>query len=310
MTRILFITANRIGDAILSTGVLRHLVETNTNPHVTIVCGPVAAPLFRAVPGLERVIILKKGDGLSHWFGLRRQLNAERYDIGVDLRGSLTLMALKVGRRHIWRKRRGFQPKAGEMAAVLGLAASPPLKIWTDAAANAAADALMPAGPVLALGPGANWLPKRWAPERFAALAARLTAVDGPLPGAAIMLAAGPDERAQADAVRAALPDATFIDGVGLGLVETAACLARARLFVGNDSGLMHLSAAMGAPTLGLFGPTDERRYAPFGPRAAFVRGPRSYADLEPEDRAGHTTSLMDDLSVDAAYSAALRLVS
>lgn len=310
MTRILFITANRIGDAILSTGVLRRLVETNSNPRVTIVCGPVAAPVFRAVPGLERVITLKKGDGLSHWFALRRQLSAERYDVGVDLRGSLTLLALKVDRRHIWRKRRGFQPKAGEMAQVIGLAASPPLKVWTDPAAEAAADALMPAGPVLALGPGANWLPKRWAPERFAALAARLTAPDGPLPGAAILLAAGRDERAQADAVRAALPDATFIDGVGLGLVETAACLARCALFVGNDSGLMHLSAAMGAPTLGLFGPTDERRYAPFGPKAAFVRGARSYADLEPEDRAGHTTSLMDDLSVDAAYSAALRLVS
>ena len=129
-------------------------------------------------------------------------------------------------------------------------------------------------------------------------------------PGAAILLAAGPDERAQADAVRAALPGATFVDAVGLGLVETAACLARASLVVGNDSGLMHLSAAMGAPTLGLFGPTDERRYAPFGPRAGFVRGLRSYAELEPDDRAGHTTSLMDDLSVEAAYSAALSLLS
>jgi heptosyltransferase III len=310
MTRILFITANRIGDAILSTGVLRHLVETYENPKVTIVCGPVAAPLFRAVPGLERVITLRKGEGLSHWLDLRRRLARERFDLGVDLRGSLTLLTLNVRRRRIWRKRPGFRPKAEEMAGVLGLSPAPALKVWTDAAAEAAADQLMPAGQVLALGPGANWLPKRWAPERFAALAERLTGPDGPLTGAAVLLAAGPDERAQADAVAAAVPGRTVIDAVGLGLVETAACLARCALFVGNDSGLMHLSAAMAAPTLGLFGPTDERRYAPFGPRTAIVRGPRSYADLEPEDRAGHTTSLMDDLSVEAAYSAALRLLS
>ena len=65
-----------------------------------------------------------------------------------------------------------------------------------------------------------------------------------------------------------ALPDA--IDLVGwLSVPEAAACLARAALFVGNDSGLMHLAAAAGAPTLGLFGPTDAAEYAPSGRRAA-----------------------------------------
>ena len=57
-------------------------------------------------------------------------------------------------------------------------------------------------------------------------------------------------------------PDA--IDLVGrLSLPEIAAFLSRATLFVGNDSGLMHLAAAAGAPTLGLFGPTNAAEYAP-----------------------------------------------
>ena len=55
---------------------------------------------------------------------------------------------------------------------------------------------------------------------------------------------------------------------------EVAACLERCALYVGNDSGLMHLAAAAGIPTLGLFGPTPWREYSPAGRRAAFVVAP------------------------------------
>ncbi|MCG8512385.1 MAG: glycosyltransferase family 9 protein, partial [Rhodospirillales bacterium] len=53
--RILFITSNRIGDAVLSTGVLGHLLETYPKARITIACGPAPAPLFRAVPNLDRL---------------------------------------------------------------------------------------------------------------------------------------------------------------------------------------------------------------------------------------------------------------
>ena len=59
-----------------------------------------------------------------------------------------------------------------------------------------------------------------------------------------------------------------------LSLAEAAACLARCRLFVGNDSGLMHLAAAAGTPTLGLFGPSLASEYAPSGRCAAAVVAP------------------------------------
>ena len=69
-----------------------------------------------------------------------------------------------------------------------------------------------------------------------------------------------------------------MIDLVGkIDLLTAYACLKRARLFVGNDSGLMHLSAAAGAPTLGLFGPSDDRLYGPWGPNARALRGPRDF---------------------------------
>jgi ADP-heptose:LPS heptosyltransferase len=77
-------------------------------------------------------------------------------------------------------------------------------------------------------------------------------------------------------------------------LPEAAACLARVALFVGNDSGLMHLAAAAGAPTLGLFGPTPADEYGPAGRRTAVAvaRG-----------------SAMAELSVDDAFAAAVKLV-
>ncbi len=122
--------------------------------------------------------------------------------------------------------------------------------------------------PIVALGPTANWAGKLWPPDRFAALFRALAA--GALPGAIplVLGGPGPSERAMAAPLLTLLPEA--IDLVGaLSLPEAAACLARASIYVGNDSGLMHLAAATGCPTLGLFGPTPAAEYAPAGRHAA-----------------------------------------
>jgi ADP-heptose:LPS heptosyltransferase len=82
--------------------------------------------------------------------------------------------------------------------------------------------------------------------------------------------------------VLTALPQA--LDLVGkLDLPEVAAVLARAAIFIGNDSGLMHLAAAAGAPTLGLFGPTPSDEYGPAGPkaRAVLADGPPGQGTME-----------------------------
>ncbi len=57
---ILFVTATRIGDAVLSTGLLSYLVDRFPGARLTIAAGPIAAPLFEAVPRLERLIIVEK----------------------------------------------------------------------------------------------------------------------------------------------------------------------------------------------------------------------------------------------------------
>ena len=83
-------------------------------------------------------------------------------------------------------------------------------------------------------------------------------------------------------------------------------------LFIGNDTGIMHIAAAMGTPTLGLFGPSLPENYAPWGPRTAVVRTERSYAEIVGAPDYDYRTAgtQMDSLGVDAVEAAARRLWS
>jgi ADP-heptose:LPS heptosyltransferase len=164
---------------------------------------------------------------------------------------------------------------------------------------------------VIALGPAANWQGKQWPADAFASLAATLTAPDGLFAGARVAVLAAAGERDQAAPLLAALPAERVIDLVGrVDLLTAAACLGRTGFFIGNDSGLMHLAAAVGTPTLGLFGPSRDERYRPWGQRAAVVRTPESYEELMggPDFDAANCGCLMTGLSVEAVIAAAAAL--
>lgn len=277
--RILFVTSTRIGDAVLSTGLLDHLLRTHPQAEVTVACGPVAEGVFARMPRRAATIVVTKRPYSRHWWTLWRQVVGRRWDLVVDLRGSALSWLIPARRRAV--KQGGRRPghRIGHLAAVLGLQPPPAPVAWFDAGDRAAAEALLPAGPapLIALGPSANWDGKVWPPERFVALFQALSAAEGPLPGAHPVILGGPGavEAAMAAPVLAALPDAVNLVG-RLELPVAAAVLSRCALFVGNDSGLMHLSAATGTPTLGLFGPTPASEYSPVGRRARAVlaRGP------------------------------------
>src|SRR5665213_2117896 len=78
---ILFVTATRIGDAMLSTGLLSYLTERHAGARLTIAAGPVAAPLFAAVPKLERLIVMRKRPFALHWLGLYGAVVGRRWDL-------------------------------------------------------------------------------------------------------------------------------------------------------------------------------------------------------------------------------------
>ena len=126
------------------------------------------------------------------------------------------------------------------------------------------------------------------------------------------MLLGGPEDQAAVEPVRASVPRDRCIDLVGREeLIVAYAALKRARLFVGNDSGLMHLAAAAGAPTLGLFGPSDEALYAPWGARARTVRGVRSFQEMNVGNpNFSHVICHMMDLQSSSVLAAARSLLA
>jgi heptosyltransferase-2 len=122
-------------------------------------------------------------------------------------------------------------------------------------------------GDYVVLAPGANSASKRLSVASFAALGARLLQ-NGLTP---VILGAGPDDEALAAAIRALVPEALDCTSQG-GLALSAAWIAGARALVGMDSGLAHIAAGSGIPTLAVFGPTRPRHSAPWGPRVRVAR--------------------------------------
>ncbi|HEV8678881.1 MAG TPA: glycosyltransferase family 9 protein, partial [Stellaceae bacterium] len=297
--------------AVLSTGLLSHVIERHPGARLTIAAGPVAAPLFEAVPGLDRLLVLEKRRWGRHWLALYAHTARRRWDLVVDLRGSAIAWLLRAGERRVMAKGDAGEHRVRQLGRLFGLDPPPSPVLWTAARHERAAEALLPPGtPVLAIGPAANWRGKQWHAERFAELARRLTASDGMLPGARIVVLAATHEWAQAAPLLAAMPAARLIDLVGrTDLLTAAAVLRRCALFIGNDTGLMHIAAASGTPTLGLFGPSPVEQYAPWGRATAVVR-----TQVSPEAMfaAGFdhrtTDTLMDSLTVEMAEAAVRQL--
>jgi ADP-heptose:LPS heptosyltransferase len=286
---ILFIASSRIGDAVLASGLIKRLHDEIAGARFTIVAGPISAPLFADTPGLERLIVMEKSKGGGHWFKLWSQVRGRNWGLIVDRRGSGVSRFLRARRRAVHRTRPG-EPvhKVIETARLLKLADDPPAPyLFTSPETEAKADALLEhgSGPILAVAPAANWMGKAWPAERFALMAVQLMQKGQPFEKGRLLILGGPDDRRSAEPLRRSLPRERWIDLTGqVDLLTAYACLKRARLFVGNDSGLMHLAAAAGVPTVGLFGPSDERLYAPWGEFSRVVRGPRAFDQIKAKD--------------------------
>ncbi|TVR97451.1 MAG: glycosyltransferase family 9 protein [Rhodospirillales bacterium] len=312
--RILFITATRIGDVVLSSGLFQWLATTHPQARMTVACGAVAESLFRAHPQVERIIPLSKRPLGGHWRSLWWEVVRKRWDMVVDLRRSLLPWTVRAGvRRSIPHPRPG-QHRVQLIAATLGLDPPPPPSLWIGAPERARAAEILAGGdePVLAIAATANWAGKIWPGERFAELVQRLTRAAGPLAGARIFVTAGRGEEALARPFLDSIPEQRRIACIGLDLLVAAAMFQRCRLFIGNDSGLMHLAAAAGTPTIGLFGPTRDELYRPWGEHCRVVRTPESVEELTGHTGYDHRTtgSLMGTLTVDAVERTVVELLS
>lgn len=304
--KVLFVTSNRIGDCVISSGVIREIGRQVPGARITVACGRPPAPLFRSAPGVERVIILDKKKFAGHWLELWKQVVGTRWDMVIDIRGSALAWQVRTRRRVVYNRSWETGVRKVEMVSRL-MGSETPLEpeIFLDTRAEReAGEVLNPQlwegpgpGPILALAPIAHQPGKSWPAERWGALVERLKA-EPRFVGWRFMLVGGPGDHPPAAPALAAAGD-RGLDFVGKGdILASAAAINGAALFVGNDSGLMHVAAAAGRPTLGLFGPTEWWLYGPWGPKTRTVASNETRGEFAP----------IEALTVDHVFEAVLGL--
>ena len=149
------------------------------------------------------------------------------------------------------------------------------------------------------LNPGAGWGAKCWPTERFGELARRLKASD-----VASLINFGPGEEGLAKELERLSEGAAT--GISCSLSELIALTRRARLFVGGDTGPLHLAVALNTPSVALFGPTEPARNGPYGGRAMVMRSPQSVTTYK---RSAALESGLASITVDEVLDAASQLL-
>lgn len=301
--RILVRVNNWIGDVVMISPSLKALRETYPDARIEIVARPQVADCFVGHPWVDEVILHDpKGAhrGALGFLRLASALRLRRYDLavlfqkafGAALLAALARVPRRVGldtdrRRFLLThpiheteamRRQHHVDAFYEVARGAGAPPRPeaaPRRVWfplDDASRDFAARFLDSAGAarfsrLAVFATGASKGPRAWHAERFARLAARLR----DLHGAGILVVGGPGDRAEAQIVLQAAGSAG-IDAVGATSVrQMAALIERCDLFVGNDSGPMHVAAALDVPVLALFGPGTPDKTAPYMPGDRFA---------------------------------------
>jgi lipopolysaccharide heptosyltransferase I len=287
--RILFIKPSSLGDIVHALPTLAALRRKFPEAHIAWLVKRQWAGLLERADGLDRVWPV--GPGPGGWLAEVPRLRAEHFDLAVDLQGLLrsALMARLAGcpvRVGFANGREGsplfytqrVPVPAGEMHAVdryllvadalgAGTREKPQFRFRIspsdreEVAETLRRHGLKPGASWIAMNVSARWPTKRWPLASFAAVADRLHDEGA----GRIVLIGGPDDPADARAVQSLMKtapvDVTGATDVGL----LPALLQSASLLVTNDSGPMHVAAAVGTPVVALFGPTSAARTGPYG---------------------------------------------
>lgn len=294
--RILVIRTAYIGDVVMTLPLLKPLKDRFPDARITFLTAPAAAELLAHNPFLDEVLTYApfwfyRGSPRAYVDFVRR-LRQETFDLVVETRADIRDIVLlawpaKSPRRVSYGVGGGAYalthvvPYPGlkhkveyhlDLARYLGCPTDPlEWGIYLTAAERACTDARL-AGlgvrpPFLCAHPGSRLALKRWLPERYAAAFDRLMH-ETRLP---LLLCGTEAERSLTDDIRRRMTQPAISLVGALTLREFAGLVARAALFVCNDSGPMHVAAAMQTPTVALFGPSKSVETAPYGPRHRVV---------------------------------------
>jgi heptosyltransferase-2 len=268
---ILIVAPNWLGDAVMALPAIRDVRRHFSAESLTVAARQSVATLFRAVPGIDRIVvpdgkataarpkadigILLPNSFRSAW-QLKRAGVTERWGYRSDFRSVLLTKAVRRPRRKVH-----FAEYYSYLVRQLGVETGPltPQLIVPAATVTSAAKLLHDRGwhpdqPLIGVAPGAAFgHAKRWPTERFAALAARLSGDAGAM---CVVLGRNEDRDAGRD-----VPGINLVGQTDLMMLMGV--LTHCRALVANDSGALHLAAALGIPVTGIYGPTDERYSTP-----------------------------------------------
>jgi lipopolysaccharide heptosyltransferase II len=300
--QIVVLAPNWLGDAVMALPAIRDVRRHFSTAHLTVAARSSVAKLFRAVPGIDEVLtfnamkdeiaqlqsgsfdvaILLPNSFRSAWV-VRRAGIRERWGHASDFRGMLLTKAIgrPKGKVHYGEYYQHLVHELGiETGPLTPQVSVPSTKI--QAGATLLRERGWVAGHALVgIAPGAAFgHAKRWPPERFAALATSLCDESD----AACVLLGRDDDRDAGQKVEAAVGAATskrLINLIGqTDLLMLMGVLSHCRALVANDSGALHLAAAMGVPVTAIYGPTDERYSLPLA--SSQTSGERVSAVFEP----------------------------
>lgn len=281
--KVLFITSTRIGDAVLSMGLLNHIITKYPSSQITIACGPLVQSFFEDVPNVENVIVLKKEKRHGHWIKLWKKTVMNKWDMVVDLRDSAVSRLIYSKKKFIFSSHIDKNKhKVEQNAQVMRLDNAPNPKLWFSQGQMDKAASLMGDGDnIIGVGPTANWIGKTWPIDNFIEITKWLISEGGLFSGYKVAVFGAPGEEEEAYKLYNSIDDASRIDLIAKGNpAEAAACLSKCEFYLGNDSGLMHCAAASGVKTVGLFGASYPHIYGAWGDNAAIARTPESFDEL------------------------------
>ncbi len=305
---ILVISLSNIGDVILTLPVVAVLREEFPGGNISILVGRRAYGAVKDNPEFSEVIIYDKSNTLKEKWHFIKYLRKRRYDLIVDLRHSLFPLFLgakncsplffkKAGsgehrvKKHLSSlKRFGFKTDKIRFPFYVSEAARESIKRILGGKIEAGLTVINPTA--------ASHL-KCWGDERFILLAHRIKEISSfPL-----VIVGGREDREKCRKISGEI-EGSFNLGGKLSFQELAALLERAKVFITNDSGPLHLASAIGVPTLAIFGPTDPLKYGPLSPLNRVVRKDLSCSPCELAQCPGGEHQCMKLLSVDEVFSA------
>lgn len=298
MQKILIRAPNWVGDAVLAIPAMKAVREHLPDSEITLLARPWVAGLFTSAPFIDEVWKEAKPAGLSGWMRISRDVRARQFDLGLlfpnSFESALMMFLGGVPRRvgyatdgRQWMLTRSIAPRNEmrhqveyylELARLLDAnAPRPSIEIQATAAERESARVLLRGEGIaenrrfLVLNPGAAYgSAKRWHEDRFAS-AADMLAQDL---GLDVVLVGSQSERGIAEQIASRIQCKCAVLSGKTSLEALVGVLAESSLMLTNDSGPMHIAAALGVPTVAVFGSTDERVTGPCGPRTRIVKNP------------------------------------